>query len=175
MHNLKIKQLKQLKHSGLFISVFAISVLSACNSDSKKEAVVKNTAPIASNAMVITQTEVVIEDMLSATDNDGDSLTYSLITEPSLGTVVINNNGSYIYTPNIEVTGTDSFSFGVDDHVNPQVNGTVNITIEALNVDFSEFTVSAFNQESNAIPLSVNGREFINAGEENNFDNLLSQ
>lgn len=171
MHNLKVKQFKQLKYSGLLITVFAIS---ACNSDSKKE-VVKNIAPVASSAMVTTQTEVVIEDMLSATDNDGDSLTYSLITEPSLGTVVINSNGNYTYTPNKEATGTDSFSFGVDDHVNPQVSAMVNITIEALNVEFSEFTVSAFNQESNAVPLSVNGRAFNNAGEENNFDDLLSQ
>lgn len=160
-----------IKYCGALVAVI---VLSACNNDSKPDVIV-NSSPVVSNAVVTTQTEVVINDMLTASDVDDDLLSYSLISLPTLGMVVINTDGSYTYTPNNEVTGTDSFTFGVKDSVNAQVNGTVNITIEALEVDFAQFALDAFNQESNAKPLSVNGRVFTNTGEENNFDSLLPQ
>ena len=41
-------------------------------------------------------------------------------------------------------------------------NAAVNITIEALQVDFAQFASDAFNQSPTAQPLSTNGRVFIN-------------
>jgi hypothetical protein len=95
-----------------------------------------------------------------------------LVSEPSLGMVNIDADGNFTYTPNKEVTGTDSFTFGVSDGVNSQVSAMVNITIEALQVDFAQFTSDAFNQAPNAEPLSVNGREFTN--KDTDINNLIS-
>ena len=56
------------------------SLLVACNdSDSKKnmDTEVVNSAPSAEDAMVTTQTETVINDMLEGSDPDGDTLTFS--------------------------------------------------------------------------------------------------
>lgn len=152
-------------------------LLVACNdSDSKKnmDTEVVNSAPSAEDAMVTTQTETVINDMLEGSDPDGDTLTFSLVSEPSLGTVNVNTDGSYIYTPNLEAVGSDSFQFAVSDGVNSQVTATVSITIETLQVDFATLGRAAFIQDVNAEPLRLNGREFINTGSEANFDDLLN-
>lgn len=154
MRNLKYTQ------AYLLISVLAMS---GCGSDNDNEPTVAvNVAPTASDAMVTTQTEVAINDMLDAADADGDTLTYSITTQPTLGSVVVNADGTYTYTPNKEQTGSDSFMFGVSDGVNNQVTAAVSITIEALQVDFAQFATDAFNQPTNAEPLSINGRVFTN-------------
>ncbi|MDN4502701.1 Ig-like domain-containing protein [Alteromonadaceae bacterium BrNp21-10] len=161
----------KLTHVGFIIAAFA---LSACN-DSNDETVMPmvNNAPTATDAMVTTQTEVVVSDRLMASDSDGDSLNYSLVTDAMLGMVVVNVDGSYTYTPNPETTGSDSFEFAVSDGVNPQVTATVSIIIEELVVDFATAGREAYGQEPTDTPLSVNGKVFINSGSEANFDDLL--
>ena len=49
------------------------------------------------------------------TDADGDPLTAILVTPASLGTVTLNPNGSFIYTPNADVNGGDTFQYRVND------------------------------------------------------------
>ncbi|TMO81867.1 hypothetical protein CWC16_01680 [Pseudoalteromonas sp. S3776] len=155
MHNLT------LTHIGVLLGALT---LGACSNDddNKQPTPVVNTAPSASDVMLTTQTEVEINDTLVASDADGDSLTYELTTEPTLGNVVVNSDGSFTYTPNKEATGSDSFMFGVSDGVNQQVTAMVDITIEALQVDFAQFASDAFNQSPNDEPLSTNGRVFTN-------------
>lgn len=51
---------------------------------------------------------------------------------------------------------------------------TVNITIEALQVSFSEFSRVAFNQTATDTPLSVNGREFTqDVVDQNDYQDLI--
>lgn len=150
-----------------------ILVVSGCGNNDKVVEV--NKAPMAEDATIITQTEVEINEMLIATDPNGDNLIFLVDSEPSLGSVVISSSGNYTYTPNTGVTGSDSFTFIVQDTLNESSTGTVSITIEALDVDFIEFTDDAFNQTSDAAPLTVNGRAYFNDSEESNFDHLLAQ
>ncbi|MBH0056817.1 cadherin-like domain-containing protein [Pseudoalteromonas sp. SWXJZ94C] len=163
MRNLKAS------HACLLVSFL---VISGCSDDDKKSSPAVNSAPTTSNVALTTQTEVAINDMLVADDVDGDALTYSLTSNSTLGSTVVNADGSYTYTPNKEATGADSFVFSVSDGVNEQVSASVNITIEALQVDFAQFATDAFNQGPNAEPLSVNGRVFTNA--DTDVDDLLS-
>ncbi|MED4045579.1 cadherin-like domain-containing protein, partial [Priestia aryabhattai] len=46
---------------------------------------------------------------------DGNPLTYGLLTGPVNGTVVVNPDGTYTYTPNENYNGVDSFSVVVSD------------------------------------------------------------
>ncbi|WP_404344214.1 Ig-like domain-containing protein [Pseudoalteromonas mariniglutinosa] len=160
------------------VIISAILTLSACNNDDKNTKVnppIVNSAPTAVAAMVSTETEVAIVDMLMASDPDGDPLSYSLASEPMLGSVIVNSNGNFTYTPNAETTGDDSFEFAVSDGVNPQVTATISITIAPLEVDFATLGRAAFNQTATDTPLSINGRRFINTGAEANFDDLLTE
>ncbi|MFK7820928.1 MAG: Ig-like domain-containing protein [Planctomycetaceae bacterium] len=48
-------------------------------------------------------------------DADGDSLTVTLESAPSNGTLVLNPDGTYEYTPNDGFSGLDTFTYTVDD------------------------------------------------------------
>ena len=161
-----------------FIPVCALSiVMTGCfdSNDNKDRYDDINQAPVANDLDIITQTETPVTDMLSATDADGDGLTYALSAEPSLGTVSVAGNGEFTYTPNAEVTGTDSFSFTVSDGTAFAVTGNVTIAIEALEVGVSTAVRSAFNQNAGDTPLAVNGRRYIqDATNPAEFDDLLN-
>lgn len=159
----------------LALSLAATVMLSGCNifdSDDEEE----NVSPVTVTVDLITQTETAITDMLSASDANGDSLTFRLAQQAMLGIVTVNNNGEFTYQPNDEVTGSDSFTYTVHDGVNAAVIGTVNITIEALEVSFASYSRAAFNQQASDKPLAINGRVFIQDVEDPAaYDDLLAQ
>ncbi|MFN3735516.1 Ig-like domain-containing protein, partial [Comamonas testosteroni] len=66
---------------------------------------------------------------VTGTDKDGDDLTYSQGTGPNHGTVVVNPDGSYTYTPNKDWNGTDSFEVIVDDGKGGQTTTTVTVNV----------------------------------------------
>ena len=49
------------------------------------------------------------------TDVDGDTLTAVLVSGPSHGTLALNANGSFTYTPATAYTGTDTFTYQARD------------------------------------------------------------
>ena len=160
----------------LSLSLGAIIVLAGCNNDDKNKAETPNAAPTTITVDLITQTETSITDLLSADDTDGDILSFSLDQQAMLGVVTIAENGGFIYQPNDEVTGSDSFTFAVTDGINTPVIGTVNITIEALEVSFDTASRAAFNQQANDKPLATNGRVFIqDVDDPTAYDDILSQ
>ncbi len=66
------------------------------------------------------------------TDPNNDSLTAVLVTQPAYGTVALNSNGSFTYTPGASFSGTDSFTYQANDgQLNSNV-ATVHITASAL-------------------------------------------
>lgn len=144
----------------LALGLGATIMLSGCNlfdNDDEEE----NVPPTTATVDLTTQTETPITDMLSATDSNGDSLTFSLAQQAMLGVVTVDDNGEFTYQPNAEVTGSDSFTYSVTDGVNPAVAGTVNVTIEALEVSFASYSREAFNQNAGDEPLAINGRVFL--------------
>lgn len=83
--------------------------------------------------------DAVLSDVLSANDSDADdplaSLTWSLLdggTAASNGTVVVNANGAFTYTPNPNVNGTFVFEYNLCDDDGLCGVGTVSITVNAL-------------------------------------------
>ncbi|NVK55621.1 MAG: Ig-like domain-containing protein [Alteromonadaceae bacterium] len=146
----------------IFTFCAANLVLTGClDSDNKAAYESVNRAPVANDLMLTTQTETPVMESLSATDADGDSLTFALSTEPELGTVTVNANGEFTYTPYAEITGPDNFTFTVSDGQAFAVTGSVTITIEALEVSTTVAVREAFNQESADEPIKVNGRIYI--------------
>src|SRR5207247_7951216 len=75
-----------------------------------------NDAPVAGNdsysavedtALAVAAPGVLAND----TDVDGDALTTVLVTGPAHGTLTLNANGSFTYTPAANYNGSDSFSY----------------------------------------------------------------
>ncbi len=93
-----------------------------------------NDAPVAFAERVTTNEDTEYSGSVSASDAENDTLTYSILTNPSNGTVSITNSllGSFTYSPTINYNGSDSFTFTANDY-NYSDTATVSITITAWN------------------------------------------
>ncbi|NBA78864.1 tandem-95 repeat protein, partial [Emticicia sp. ODNR4P] len=95
-----------------------------------------NIKPIASNdiAVVLKGSQFTGNVLMNDYDPDGGTLTVSTIpvTAPSKGTVVLNPNGSYTYTPLAGATGYDSFCYKVCDNGTTSLCDTACVSINIL-------------------------------------------
>jgi gliding motility-associated-like protein len=94
---------------------------------------VNNQPPVANSTNITTFAcaPVDIKLLEIATDPESGVLTTTAVSTPSHGTLTVNANGSYKYTPNNGYTGTDVFTYKVKDIQNAVsvISGTVTITI----------------------------------------------
>ncbi len=91
-----------------------------------------NDTPTANNQDIVLEEDSVHNGMLTASDIDGDPLTYLLVSQATHGTAVVNVNGSFTYTPNANTNGMDSFTFKVHDGLTDSNTATVSITVNPL-------------------------------------------
>ena len=66
-------------------------------------------------------------------DPDGDTLLASLGTPPANGTVVVNPDGSFEYTPDPDFNGTDTFTYVATDPSGTTSVETVTVTVNPVN------------------------------------------
>lgn len=100
-------------------------------------AAVTNTPPVATPTNINVGLDTAFSGSLAGTDADGDSLTFIAgTTAAAHGTVILNPNGTFTYTPDIGYTGTDSFSFKVNDGTVDSAEATVSVVVgTAANTD----------------------------------------
>lgn len=65
-------------------------------------------------------------------DADGDALSAVLTSEPANGSLSLNPDGSFIYTPNVDFNGTDSFIYGASDGLATSTPATVTISVNPV-------------------------------------------
>ena len=85
-------------------------------------------------------------------------LTFVQSSIPANGSVVLNNDGTFTYSPNTNFTGTDSFDYQVIDADGAIATATVTINVGAVN-DAPTVTPIAdqADQDSDVINLDVSG------------------
>lgn len=66
-------------------------------------------------------------------DPDGTSLTAVIVTQPTHGTLTLNANGSFTYTPAANYNGPDSFTYRASDGTATSSPATVSLTVTAVN------------------------------------------
>ncbi len=91
-----------------------------------------NDAPVANNQNPTTPEDTSLPVTLTATDPDGDALTYSVVTPPANG-VLTGTGANLIYTPNLNYFGVDSFTFQASDGVLTSNIATITITVTPVN------------------------------------------
>jgi len=91
---------------------------------------VTNRAPIAVADSVSTGKGVVLTVPVLSNDSDpdGDPLSVGTFTQPLTGSVVLNSNGTFTYTPKKNFTGTDTFTYKASDGA--AQSGSVTVTIK---------------------------------------------
>lgn len=93
-----------------------------------------NDPPTATNTTLTVNEDSSATGQLQAQDPNADTLTYSIVTNPAHGTATtVNSNGTFTYTPDTDFSGTDSFTFTVNDGQTTSNSATVSITITAIN------------------------------------------
>ena len=66
-------------------------------------------------------------------DVDGDGLTAVLDTSVTTGTLTLNSDGSFVYTPTLNFCGTDSFSYHANDGQADSNTATVILDVTCVN------------------------------------------
>ncbi|MDV4343621.1 tandem-95 repeat protein [Methanoculleus sp. YWC-01] len=87
-------------------------------------------------------------------DPDGDALTAALDAGPGHGTLTLNPDGSFIYTPESGFSGTDSFTYTANDGTLGSATATVTITVNPVNE--APITVDDTYATDEGVTLSVN-------------------
>lgn len=88
-----------------------------------------NATPVATSASFTTNMNMAHSGTLTGSDADGDPLSFESVTGVSHGTLVVNTNGTFTYTPATGFTGSDSFTFRVNDGTVNSLPATVDITV----------------------------------------------
>jgi hypothetical protein len=126
-----------------------------------------NQVPTSAPVQIKTLVNGQIVGTIDAVDPEGDTLSYTLTGIPTHGTVQVNPDGTYVYTPGPDYSGADRFTVAVndggfnilnpsgswrpaqavgrvgDDGVDP--GGLITRTLKIQNLTGSALTLTAFN------------------------------
>jgi hypothetical protein len=112
--------------------------------------IVTNDAPVANDdtASTTKDTPVTIDVLSNDTDVDGDTLSVSAVTQTSHGTVT-NNGTDVTYSPEINYSGPDSFTYTASDGHAESSPATVAVTVTNVNnaPQFTSTSVTAATED----------------------------
>ena len=88
-------------------------------------------APVAKNLSLETYKNLPNDGTLKASDPEGEKLTYTVVRGPKRGSVEVNADGTFTYTPKKNKVGVDSFTYTAADPAG-NVSETATVTIQIL-------------------------------------------
>ncbi|MEK7521913.1 MAG: tandem-95 repeat protein [Patescibacteria group bacterium] len=91
-----------------------------------------NDSPVASNVSTSTNEDTAVTVTLSGSDIDSTSLTYSIVSNPSKGTLGTVAGNQVTFTPASNLNGSDFFTYQVSDG-SANSTATVTLTLTAVN------------------------------------------
>jgi hypothetical protein len=91
---------------------------------------------------------------------DDEPLFYGMMLSPTSGQVVIQNNGSFTYTPNNNFFGTDQFTYLVCDPFGACDSATITVTVASVNDPPIAANDSVTLDEDGAIELNLAANDF---------------
>jgi VCBS repeat-containing protein len=116
-----------------------------------------NDAPIAHNdtASTLEDTPVTIQVINNDSDVDDDLLTIHSVTQGANGTVTTNST-TVTYTPHLNFTGTDSFTYTVSDGVHTSNSAVVTVVITSVDNEHDDNKVNICHKDKKTISVSEN-------------------
>jgi VCBS repeat-containing protein len=110
-----------------------------------------NDAPVTDSTGTLAVTEdVAATGTITATDVDGDTLTYSYSTAAK-GTIASGTDGAYTYTPSANLNGSDSFTVTVSDGT---ASATQTVAVSIAAVDDPEVVSAAVTNSGNTYSVA---------------------
>lgn len=128
-----------------------------------------NQAPIANDMSLSLDRESSIDFTLDASDQDGDSLSKTIVSQPDNGTLVPGAGLNYTYTPDSGYFGTDSFTYKVND-------GTSDSDVKTVSFDIDQVVKNLRNNSSFYVTVekSPQGDNLLLIQKENNLSFLVN-
>ena len=118
----------------------------------------ENTAPTAENVSVLTDEDETINFTLNADDEDGDTLSFELLTDASNGIVSLNGN-QVSYQPNANFFGSDLITYRVFDGELYSQEAQINIQVSPVN-DIPTAQGNAYSlNEDTSVTLTLVGED----------------
>jgi len=120
-----------------------------------------NDPPVANDQSVAAVKNIPHPLMLTASDGDGDPLTFAIVSGPTNGSLsgFNTNTGALTYTPNLNYTGPDSFTFRVNDGQTDSATATVSITVKATNTPPVADSQTVNTTEDTPQPITLTGSD----------------
>ena len=121
------------------IGAVACALLSACGggggggSGSSSGGSPSNTAPTFLVTTFAGTEDVDLASTVTATDANGDSLTFTSTSNPAHGTLALAATGSFTYRPTANFSGADSFGVSVNDGHGGITSATVSVNVAGVN------------------------------------------
>ncbi|MBM1106429.1 tandem-95 repeat protein [Aurantibacter crassamenti] len=111
-----------------------------------------------------TDEDTVLNEFVSTSDTHTTATTYVLNTDASNGTVTLNSDGTFTYTPNADFNGTDSFTYDVTDINADTETATVTITVnpiaDAVDDSFSTDEDTVLNEDVSTSDTHTNATTY---------------
>ncbi|MDD2830065.1 MAG: DUF4347 domain-containing protein [Sulfuricurvum sp.] len=122
-------------------------------------------APTSSDTSITLNEDSFLHGVLpTATDIDGDTITYATDMAPSHGMLFIQNNGAYIYIVDSNYHGSDTFTYRVTDSSGAYNTYTVGVNItSAMNHAPTSLNTTLSTNEDTAVVLSLSNFAFNDA------------
>ncbi|MBA2282531.1 MAG: tandem-95 repeat protein [Acidimicrobiia bacterium] len=113
-----------------------------------------NDPPTATDTAVTTAEDTAVSITLEADDEEGDDLTYTIVSPPTNGTVECSGS-SCVYTPAANYSGPDAFTWAASDGNPGQATATVSITVTPVNDAPRALDVAATTDEEVAVTFAL--------------------
>ena len=117
-----------------------------------------NDGPLANSQSVSTSEDIALPITLTGSDVDGPVSNFVLGTLPANGTLS-GSGANLTYTPNTNYTGSDSFTFTINDGSLTSAVATVSITVNAVNDAPLANSQSVSTAEDTALPITLTGSD----------------
>ena len=115
-----------------------------------------NNSPVADDQTVATAEDTAKSITLTASDANGDTLTYSIVTPPSHGSLT-GTASNVTYTPAANYNGSDGFTYKASDGAADSNVATVNITVNPVNDPPQAVNDSYTTNEDVALNIALPG------------------
>jgi len=119
--------------------------------------IVPNDQPVALDLKATTREDQPISGQLTAADANADALSFALAGDggPRHGSVKVNADGTFAYTPDPDFSGIDTFTYVVSDGRGGSAIATATVEVTAV-PDVPELTVTAASGlEDSTIPIAI--------------------
>jgi len=139
----------------ILIALLALTLAFSLCMELGSSAQAASNAPVAENMEFSTYRNVSFGGELKAYSPDDEVVSYKITTEPIKGSVKLNEDGSFVYTPDNNKRGRDYFGYkATDSQGRSSQEGTVIIRIEKQKQSFSYSDMEGRAEEYAAVMLS---------------------